>query len=243
MRELTLYNFFPNHLNLYGDRGNIKVLEKRCEWRNIHLNIKNITHNDLSSLSDADLLYMGGGGDRDQRLISQYFDQSLSSNVKSAIADGAACLAICGGYQLLGQYYQTLDGTKIEGIRLFDYYTKAENRRLVGDVLLESDDYGMIIGFENHAGQTYHMGKPLGQVIKGHGNNEKNQTEGFQEGHFIGTYLHGPFLPKNPNIADQLIEWAMNRKFGNSELTPLLSKSEYETRAREQAAKRIEERH
>ncbi|XJZ27063.1 type 1 glutamine amidotransferase [Bacillota bacterium Lsc_1132] len=169
-----------------------------------------------------------------------FFVHSLSQNIKNAIADGACCLSICGGYQLLGQYYETLDGTKIEGIQLFDYYTKAENKRLVGDVLVESEEYGTIIGFENHAGQTFHQGKPLGKVKKGYGNNQIDETEGYQQDHFIGTYLHGPVLPKNPMIADQLIMWAMDRKYGDSKLLPL--NDEYETKARDQAVKRLQER-
>jgi CobQ-like glutamine amidotransferase family enzyme len=240
MRELTLYNFFPKHLNLYGDRGNIQVLVKRAEWRDIRLIVEEVTHLDQPSLSDADLLYMGGGGDREQRLISEHFGQSLSENIKDVIADGASCLAICGGYQLLGQYYETLDGTKIKGIQLFDYYTKAENQRLVGDLLLESEEYGTIIGFENHAGQTFHQGKPLGKVKQGNGNNGQDKTEGYQNHHFIGTYLHGPILPKNPIIADQLLQWAMERKYGDSQLVPLEDENEMKTKF--QAIKRMEQR-
>lgn len=240
MRDLTLYNFFPKHLNLYGDRGNIQVLVKRAEWRDIRLTVKEVTHVDNVSLSDADLLYLGGGGDREQRLISQYFNQSLCGNIKEALSDGAACLAICGGYQLLGQYYETLDGIKINGIGLFDYYTKAEKQRLVGDVLLESEEYGTVVGFENHAGQTFHDGKSLGTVKQGYGNNVKDHTEGFQNGHFIGTYLHGPLLPKNPVIADQLLKWALERKYGNMVFNPL--EDEHEMRSKSQAIKRMEQR-
>lgn len=240
MKELTLYNFFPKHLNLYGDRGNLQVLRKRCEWRGIDLTIKEITQGDYPSLADADLLYMGGGGDREQQLIGQYFERTLSKNIKEAIVDGASCLAICGGYQLLGQYYETIDGTKIKGIQLFDYFTKAEKKRLVGDVLLESVEYGTVIGFENHAGQTFHHGKPLGKIQQGYGNNQVDDTEGYQEGHFIGTYLHGPILPKNTRIADQLILWAMNRKYGDEELAPL--EGELEQEARGQAIKSLQQR-
>ncbi len=239
MKELILYNFFPKQMNLYGDRGNVTVLRRRCEWRNIKLIVKEVTDQDHHSLSDADLLYMGGAGDREQRLISQFFGKTLSTNIKNVLEDGAACLAICGGYQLLGNYYETLDGTKIKGIGIFDYYTKADSKRLVGDVLLESEQYGTIIGFENHAGQTFHQGVPLGIVKHGYGNNLEGKTEGYQNGHFIGTYLHGPILPKNPLLADRLIKWAMERKYGEDPLFPLENNEEA---ARTQAINRIKQR-
>lgn len=240
MKELIMYNFFPKHLNLYGDRGNIQVLQKRCEWRDILLTVKEVTRDDLPSLGDADLLYLGGGGDREQQLISQHFERSLSGNIKSAIDNGVSCLAICGGYQLMGQYYETIDGNKIKGIQFFDYYTKAERKRLVGDVWTDSEEFGSIVGFENHAGQTFHTGKPLGKVKQGFGNNSVDQTEGFVEGHFIGTYLHGPLLPKNPAVADQLILWAMNRKYGVNQLDSI--NVGIETDAKEQALKSLRQR-
>lgn len=240
MKELILYNFFPKHLNLYGDRGNIKVLEKRSKWRGIDLKVKEVTHLEHTSLNDADLLYIGGGGDREQQLISQYLKRALSKDIKAAIQDGVVCLAICGGYQLLGDYYETNNGNIIKGLGLFNYYTKAKNKRLVGEVLVESEEYGTILGFENHAGQTFHNGKALGKVKKGWGNNEVDQTEGYQEGHFIGSYLHGPLLPKNTTIADQLISWAINRKYGD---TPILSLNDtLEFKTKEQAIKRLRQR-
>lgn len=240
MKELILYNFFPKHMNLYGDRGNVNVLKRRCEWRNIKLIVRDITDLDHPNLSDADLIYLGGAGDREQHLISQLFGKNLSNNMKEALEDGAACLAICGGYQLLGDYYETIDGTKINGINMFDYYTKAHSKRLVGDVLVDSEEFGTIIGFENHSGQTFHQGLPLGKVKKGYGNNIEDQTEGYRKGHFIGTYLHGPLLPKNPTLADQLIKWGMERKYGEKTLLPLAQENEED--ARNQAITRIQQR-
>ncbi len=240
MKELIVYNFFPKHLNLYGDRGNIQVLEKRSKWRGIEMKVKEVTQLEQASLGDADLLYIGGGGDREQQLISQYFEHSLSKNIKAAIQDRVVCLAICGGYQLLGHYYETKDGIKMKGIGLFDYYTKAKNKRLVGDILVNSEDFGNILGFENHAGQTFHNGKPLGKVNHGWGNNEVDQTEGYQEGHFIGTYMHGPLLPKNTVIADQLISWALQRKYGDDHLVSLNDNVELKTK--EQGIKRLRQR-
>jgi lipid II isoglutaminyl synthase (glutamine-hydrolysing) len=232
MKELTLYNFFPKHLNLYGDRGNLKVLFKRCEWRGIRLHIKEVISSDNFILRDADILCWGGGGDQQQNLLSEQLVH-IRQEIKAVIEDGVAGLAICGGYQLLGRYYETSDGTQIKGIEVFDYYTKAEQQRLVGDIVVKSEDFGTVVGFENHSGRTYHQGRPLGKVSQGYGNNGKDDTEGFRYLHFIGTYLHGPLLPKNPAIADQLILWALNRKYGNTQLT-LLDNS-IETIARNQA--------
>ncbi len=229
MRELILYNFFPQHLNLYGDRGNLLVLQKRCEWRNIRLHIKNVTETANLSLKDADMFFWGGGGDREQRLLSgELF--GIRQEIKRLIEDGAAALAICGGYQLLGQYYQSQDGLKIKGIELFDYYTKGEKQRFVGDLIIESGQHGQIIGFENHSGRTFHQGKPFGKVVHGFGNNGVDKTEGFCFKNVIGTYLHGPLLPKNPQIADQLILWALNRKFGDSKLMQLEEAMEEQAR-------------
>lgn len=240
MKELIIYNFFPKHLNLYGDRGNIQVLEKRCKWRGINLKVKDVTQFEQPSLEDADLLYIGGGGDREQQLISQYFERSLSKNIKAAIEDGVVCLAICGGYQLLGQYYETKDGNKIKGLELFDYYTKANDKRLVGDIIVQSEQFGTILGFENHAGQTFHNGKPLGTVTQGWGNNDIDHTEGYQEGHFIGTYMHGPLLPKNTVIADQLVLWAISRKYKEYDLMPL--DDDVELKTKDQAIYRLQQR-
>ncbi|MEB3102089.1 type 1 glutamine amidotransferase [Ferviditalea candida] len=239
MKQLTLYNFFPNHLNLYGDRGNLQVLFKRCEWRDIQLHIKEVTRIDHLTLSDADLLFWGGGGDREQRLLSQQLVR-IRENIKAVLEDGAAGLAICGGYQLLGQYYETLNGTQIQGIQVFDYYTKAEKQRLVGDLMIESKEFGSVIGFENHSGRTYHQGQPLGVVIHGYGNNGRDGTEGFRRQHFIGTYIHGPLLPKNPAIADQLILWALKRKYGDSQLSQL--EDSVETQAKNQAIESLRNR-
>ncbi|WP_188802882.1 type 1 glutamine amidotransferase [Sporolactobacillus putidus] len=230
MKSLTLFHFFPDKLNLYGDRGNILTLKKRCEWREISLNVVPINKIDQASdvpLSQADILFIGGGSDREQALCTEEL-KKIKDSFKSAVEDGTPCLAVCGGYQFLGNYYQMLSGEKLEGLSIVDFYTISKENRLVGDVLMESETFGKLVGFENHAGQTFHPYETLGTVIKGYGNNKKDKKEGLVYKHLIGTYLHGPVLPKNPSIADFLIGNALDRKYGQAKLADLDDSWEHE---------------
>lgn len=220
MQTLTIYHYYPDKLNLYGDRGNVRVLQMRCAWRGIELRIEEVKHPKEASLSKADLLFIGGGSDREQALVTDEL-QSVKAEFAHAIEDGVGMLAVCGGYQFLGNYYQTLKGEKLKGLGLLDFYTESKTGRLVGNLLLKMDDGSKIAGFENHGGRTYHGYDPLGTVIKGYGNNGGDQKEGILYKNLIGTYLHGPVLPKNPELADRLIQNALKRKYGIGDLQPL----------------------
>ncbi|WCK53398.1 glutamine amidotransferase [Aneurinibacillus sp. Ricciae_BoGa-3] len=216
---LTLYHFFPEKLNLYGDRGNVITMQKRCEWRGIELRVVEV-RSDAPPLHEADIMLIGGGSDREQDLVTRDLEK-IKDEFKSAIDDGVSCLAVCGGYQFLGEYYQLPNGDKLKGMQLFDFYTVSKPGRLTGNILMESDAFGRIVGFENHGGRTYHEYDPLGRVVKGHGNNGEDSKEGIHYKNLLGTYLHGPVLPKNPSMADYLIGQAMLRKYGTSDLMPL----------------------
>lgn len=162
---------------------------------------------------------IGGGSDREQYIATTRL-QPIVNEIKSWIYDGVSGLTICGGYQFLGEYYEMKNGEKLKGMGLLPFYTKTGADRLMANLLVESEMFGKIVGFENHGGKTYHSLPPLGKVIKGFGNNGESGEEGLIFNHLIGTYLHGPILPKNPKIADFLIEKAFERKTGKK-LEPL----------------------
>ncbi|TXK74014.1 type 1 glutamine amidotransferase [Paenibacillus sp. N3.4] len=208
--KLVLYNFFPDRLNLYGDRGNVIALQKRCEWRGIALEIVNIKSTQSLSFSKADLLFIGGGSDREQGLVAHEL-LKIKKEFKDGIEDGVGCLAICGGYQLLGHNYTTSEGKTYSGMEICDFYSVGHKERLVGNILIETKDLTRVLGFENHSGRTFHPYEPLGKVIKGFGNNGEDGLEGLSYKNTIGTYLHGPLLPKNPTLADRMISAAIER--------------------------------
>jgi CobQ-like glutamine amidotransferase family enzyme len=227
--NLVLYNLFPDRLNLYGDRGNVIALQKRCEWRGIHLMIVDIKSTNDMNLSSVDIIFIGGGSDREQGLITKEL-LKIKKDFKLCVEDGISCLAICGGYQLLGSYYLTSEGNKHMGMEICDFYSAAQKDRQVGNILIETKEFGKVVGFENHSGRTYHPYKPLGKVIKGYGNNGEDGTEGLCYNNVIGTYLHGPILPKNPSLTDHIIAAAIERKYGKKELIELDDALEYETK-------------
>lgn len=213
--ELKIYHMYPDLLNLYGDRGNIIVLKKRAEWRNIQVTIVNFTKDEEKNLEEADIIFLGGGSDREQELLYSHI-LKYRGLLKDLIEDGVVVLAVCGGYQLLGNYYIDAYGNKIEGLSILDFYTKAEKGRLIGNILIETNlplKIKSIVGFENHGGRTYHRFTPLGKVIKGYGNNGKDGYEGLIYKNLFGTYLHGPLLSKNPHLADFILIRALERKY------------------------------
>jgi CobQ-like glutamine amidotransferase family enzyme len=218
--KVNLYHFFPDKLNLYGDRGNILTLQKRCQWRGIELVVKEIKNVSSLSLNEADFLFIGGGSDREQSLCTEQLS-AIKNEIKSAIEDHVTMLTICGGYQFLGDYYTTADGEKLKGLGILDLYTECKGERIIGNLLIESEQFGPIAGFENHGGKTYHDYPTLGKVIQGGGNNGEDKKEGIVYKSLIGTYLHGPLLPKNPQIADWLLDSALKRKYGNISLQEL----------------------
>ena len=215
-------------MDLYGDKGNIMVLKKRCLDRNIEFHLDTCGIGEQKDLSQYDLIFLGGGADKEQiSLIPDLL--SRKENIKKAMDEHTFVLLICGGYQLFGQYYIAADGSKIEGLKFYDYYTDTgkEGKRCIGNIILEDDLDGLktkIIGFENHGGQTENVKSPLGKVLKGYGNSFDAGYEGFYDGKILGTYLHGPLLPKNPQVADFVITKAIQKRnpdFSFNDLQPL----------------------
>lgn len=220
---------YPDLLNLYGDIGNVICLKKRCEWRGIKVNIVNFSLSNERDLEVADIFFMGGGSDRGQNIVYSHFGR-YRNDITRAVEDGTVFLAICGGYQLLGESYIDAEGNKIPGLGVFDYSTESEDGRLIGNVVIENNlglSPNTIVGFENHGGRTYHDYSTLGLVIQGYGNNGKDGLEGMVYKNCLGTYLHGPVLPKNPHLADHIIISALKRKYDIDKLDKLDDKQEF----------------
>ena len=221
---VRLCHLYPDHLNIYADRGNIAVFRRRLEWRDLSLEVVETGLGDPIP-DDCHLYYLGGGQDRDQMLVAQDLAQKANP-LRHAADDGAVVLGVCGGYQLLGHGYTSSDGLRMPGIGLLDLETTAGNSRLIGDVVMDvtlSGQTRMVVGYENHAGRT-HLGggcTPLGHLRRGHGNNGDDGCEGAVAGRRVGTYLHGPLLPKNPWLADTLLSWALERAGHTLHLDPL----------------------
>ncbi|MGB7589335.1 MAG: glutamine amidotransferase [Solirubrobacterales bacterium] len=225
--ELRVLALYPDQMNIYADRGNILFLRRRCEWRGIGFSYAAAGPGEELDPSAYDLLYLGGGQDRDQRAVAFDMVDTKRDAIASAVDDGAVLLAVCGGYQLLGHGYQ-LGDESLPGLGIADLETVRESGpRLIGNIAIEVELDGSprtIAGFENHGGRTY-LGdgaKPLGRVIQGFGNNGKDGFEGVYRANMIGTYLHGPLLPKNVWLADELILRALQHRYGSRpELKPL----------------------
>ena len=213
--KLNVCHLYPDLLNLYGDRGNVIAFKQRCSWRGININLFEVNPGEKINFKEMDFLFLGGGSDREQALIAADLTQR-TRDLKEAIEDGLVVLAICGGYQLLGKYYRTLDGKIIPGLELLDFYTEAGTKRFTGNIVIEvmlEDNIIQVVGFENHAGRTF-LGQiyPLGRVLSGYGNNGKDNKEGARYKNVFCSYLHGPLLPKNPMLADYLIATALKRR-------------------------------
>jgi lipid II isoglutaminyl synthase (glutamine-hydrolysing) len=219
--ELRVLGLYPEQMNIYADRGNIIFLQRRCEWRKIAFVLGGAGPGESVDPRAHDLFYIGGGQDRDQRAVAADMVETKREALAAAVDDGAALLAVCGGYQLLGESYE-LDDEVLPGLGLADLKTvREEGPRLIGNVAIETELGGekrLLAGFENHGGRTYLGAKarPLGRVVKGHGygNNGGDGLEGVWEKNMVGTYLHGPLLPKNAWLADHLIELALERRYG-----------------------------
>jgi len=214
MKELRIGHLYPKLLNIYGDSGNIITLKMRAEWRGYNVIINEINSGD-TYIEEHDIYFIGGGQDVQQIEVSKEL-QRHKDFLTSERDRGAVFLGICGGYQLLGHYYQPHKGEKLLGISLLDAYTIAGNTRFIGNVTVKTE-YNFepnLVGFENHSGLTYLQGttKPIGTVIVGNGNNGQDRTEGARYKNVFGTYLHGSFLPKNPHFADYLLELALGEK-------------------------------
>jgi lipid II isoglutaminyl synthase (glutamine-hydrolysing) len=217
-KKFTVGWLYPDLMNIYGDRGNILTLLKRAEWHGFEPSLVELQRGPSAEMEDVDIFFFGGGQDREQALIYDDLRRFKQEPLQKAVDDGAQVLAVCGGYQLLGHYYQTSDGERFDGIGLLDVTTQAGKKRFIGDVVVQSSIEGLtpgtLVGFENHSGRTFlgPKAKPLGKVLMGKGNNGSDKTEGAVQGGIIGTYLHGSLLPKNPHLADHLIGLAALRR-------------------------------
>ena len=245
--KVVVGHLYADYLNIYADRGNMAVLAGRAGWRGIELEYRTIGVGDELVPGEHDLLYVGGGQDREQALIAPDL-AARAAALEEAVAGGAAALAVCGGYQLFGRSYRDRAGVRLPGAGVFDLETVAGERRMIGDVLLECElDLGerrTLAGFENHAGRTL-LGpdaEPLGRVVAGFGNDGESGFEGCRRGRAIGTYLHGPLLPRNPWLADWLLAQAIAHRTDGEPpaLEPL--PDGLEARAHEVAAARARSR-
>jgi len=234
--KVVLAHLYPEYLNIYADRGNLAVLTGRAQRRRIDLDVREIGLGDATP-ADADLFYIGGGQDREQALIAPDL-AGRGKALSEAVAGSAVLLAVCGGYQLLGRYYRDRSGSEQPGAGVLPLYTVAGDVRLIGDVLIECElDPGerlTVVGFENHAGRTIldDGALPLGRIVAGFGNDGRSGFEGCRLGNAIGTYLHGPLLPRNPRLADWLLAHAVEHRTGElPAFEPLLDGVEREAHA------------
>ena len=221
--RINILHLYPDLLNLYGDKGNIECLRKRLLWRGIDARVITHTCDDRDfDLSDIDIVFVGGGSDREQKIVCTRLLEH-KRQLKEYVEDNGVLTAVCGGYQLLGRYYKLEDET-IEGLGILDIYTEQGKGRLIGNIVLEADFINQkIVGFENHGGRTY-IGshKPLGKVLYGNGNADNAGAEGVLYKNVVATYLHGPLFPKNPKLCDYVLTNALKRKYPEfKELSPL----------------------
>ena len=224
--RFTVGWLYPDLMNIYGDRGNILTLLKRAEWRGFETKLVELSRGTTAQMDEVDVFFFGGGQDREQALVYEDLLEFKQPPLEQAVSNGAMVLAVCGGYQLLGHYYQTAEGEKFPGIGMIDLRTEAGKKRFIGDVVVDTDIETLnpktLVGFENHSGRTYlgPKARPLGKARLGYGNNGSDGMEGCLQGTVLGTYLHGSLLPKNPHLADYLIRNALIRR-GVDELSPL----------------------
>ena len=222
--ELNICHLYPDILNLYGDRGNILCMKKRLSWRGIDGNVDEVSIGRSLDAKKYDLIFIGGGQDFEQEVLLPDLRNGKADELKSAIEDGITVLAICGGYQMLGQYYKTWDGVQCDFTGALDLYTVGSKERMIGNYMFTCDELGCeVVGFENHSGKTY-LGpsvRPMGKVLAGSGNNGEDGQEGARYKNVFATYSHGCLLPKNPQLADYILKTALARKYGQAELSPL----------------------
>jgi len=232
-RLLRIAHLYAEEMNIYGDRGNMLTLLRRAQWRGIDATVEAVGRGPVASLDTFDLIFWGGGQDRDQELVFNDAAEFKTEPVRQAVRAGAVVLAVCGGYQLLGRSYVTASGKTLPGLNLVDLHTVPGRRRNIGNIVIDVTPLGLepptLVGFENHSGKTY-LGpglQPLGRVLRGAGNNGEDGGEGVVSGNVFGTYLHGSLLPKNPHLADLLIARALSRQSPFT-LGPLAAEEELE---------------
>lgn len=215
--ELNICHLYPDLLNLYGDGGNIIAMKKRLEWRNIECHIHNVTLHDSFEQDKYDIVFIGGGQDFEQEVILKDLKGDKTKRLKEAVESNVCFLGICGGYQLLGNYYQTWDHHQFDFIGALDLYTIGDKKRMIGDFVFSCPDILNldVVGFENHSGKTFlgNSVRPLGTIKKGYGNNGQDQTEGARYKNVFCSYSHGSLLPKNPKLCDVILDTALYRKY------------------------------
>ncbi len=249
--KITLGCLYPDIMSTYGDRGNVATIRRRCEWRGIAVDVRELRLGDRAEPGDLDLIIIGSGGESQQRLIATDLHEVKGPGIREAVRQGAAALAVGGGFELFGRFCQSGAGSRLPGVGLFDAWTfghrailneqygsltEARADRAMGDLVVRWHDQ-LLVGFENHSGGTYlgPTATPLGRVVSGTGNNGDG-TEGVQLGSAVGTHLRGPCLPRNPALADFLIRAALRRRHGDADLPPLAD--DVELAAREVAMER-----
>ena len=239
---LRICYLYPDLLNLYGDRGNILCMRRRLEWRGLAAEITEAPAGSKANFADCDLIFIGGGQDFEQEVLLSDLKAGKGGELKAAIQDGKTVLAICGGYQMLGAYYQTWDGLRCDFIGAVDFYTVGSKERMIGNFAFEclpESGGSTVVGFENHSGKPY-LGpgvSPLGRVLAGGGNNGEDGFEGVRYRNVFGTYSHGPILPKNPQLCDFILQTALGERYPELTLQPLDDAAE--TAAHDAMAKRL----
>ena len=229
--ELKICHMYPDVLNLYGDRGNIICMTQRLKWRGIGVSVTKLPIGDQQSLSGFDIVFIGGGQDFEQQVLLDDLHRGKDREIISAVNDGVTFLTICGGYQMMGSYYETYDHKRCDFIGAVDLYTVGSKQRMIDNYKFqctESAGGSIVVGFENHSGKTW-LGsgvEPLGRVLAGCGNNGEDGTEGVHYKNLFGSYSHGPMLPKNPEFCDMLLLTALKRRYGSAELEPLDDRAE-----------------
>lgn len=244
MKELKILYLYPDMLELYGDYGNIQILKYRIESRGYTAIIDRYSIGDkVPNFNNYDIIFAGGGADNEQSILAKDLVK-YKENIKEAIDNGIFFLLICGAYQLFGKYYKSVEGNIIPGLEIFDYYTVANpdrKKRCIGNIVIETCLNGSnskIIGFENHGGQTFNISNSFGKVLFGNGNKFGDTEEGYFQENIIATYLHGPLLSKNPELADYIIKYCLDRKYNeNITLDPL--NDEFENLCRKQLLNRF----
>ena len=227
-QTVRICHLYPDLLNLYGDRGNIICLRQRLAWRGIDAEVLEVPVGEKADLTQCDLIFIGGGQDFEQEVLLPDLRSGKDRELKAAIEDGKTILAICGGYQMLGSYYETWDGVRCDFINAIDYYTVGSKKRMIGNFAfqcLRESGGSTVVGFENHSGKTY-LGsgvQPLGKILIGGGNNGEDGGEGVRYHNVFGSYSHGPVLPKNPELCDFILQTALSDRI---ELEPLNDQAE-----------------
>lgn len=223
--ELKICHLYPDVLNLYGDGGNVICMRQRLQWRGIDAVVDRCCIGDSLRAADYDIFFIGGGQDFEQEVLLQDLGGGKAEEIKAAVRDGKTFLAICGGYQMLGNYYRTWDGVQCDFIGAIDVETIGQKERMIGNYVFTCDELEgqTVVGFENHSGRTY-LGsgvRPIGRVLAGNGNNGEDHMEGARVNNLFATYSHGCLLPKNPALADYILKTALEAKFGTVSLAPL----------------------